>query len=292
MADKEINNQRDFFKEVRLDETGALVIGNVSQTGDAIPVGNAYQFFKKLALDEDGKIKTARYINATPPYVNDYAFDFDGVDERFTIPNVQIGSYLAGVTPNGYSVSFKFKRKDITTSLVLLSQWGGTKSFIMEFPASIPGKFLMYNRIGSNTGSARSTPEFLSTSDFYYLTYSFDPTQSMGSRASLMVDGVQIALDNDDINETANVSGGGFLMGERSGLNANAIIKQMVVTNRSISLTEHTSIYNGANPETEFGSDCVFHFNPDNATFDGTNWSVANQGVTATSINMELGDKI
>ena len=58
MADKEINNQRDFFKEVVLNEEGELKTTQVERQGELVSPENAETFFQRIALNEDGSIKT------------------------------------------------------------------------------------------------------------------------------------------------------------------------------------------------------------------------------------------
>ena len=58
MPDLEIDNQHDFFKEVRLDENGDVLTVIVAQTGAATKVKNAVEFYNRIALDENGKLKT------------------------------------------------------------------------------------------------------------------------------------------------------------------------------------------------------------------------------------------
>jgi|TARA_R110000787_G_scaffold44476_8_gene109209 hypothetical protein len=58
MADLEINNQHDFFKDVRLDENGNVLTVVVAQNGAATEVKNAAEFYDRIALDENGKLKT------------------------------------------------------------------------------------------------------------------------------------------------------------------------------------------------------------------------------------------
>ena len=57
MADLDIDNQHDFYKEVRLDEEGKIITTGVEQTGELKKAGNAYNFYKDIALDENGNIK-------------------------------------------------------------------------------------------------------------------------------------------------------------------------------------------------------------------------------------------
>jgi len=57
MADKDINNQYDLFREVRIDVNGYLIVSIVTQTGVLTPTEDANDFYKKIALNENGELK-------------------------------------------------------------------------------------------------------------------------------------------------------------------------------------------------------------------------------------------
>ena len=56
--DLEINNQRDFYDKVRIDDNGQLQTVVVPKTGAEIKAGTAKEFYERIALDENGNIKT------------------------------------------------------------------------------------------------------------------------------------------------------------------------------------------------------------------------------------------
>ena len=57
MADLEIDNQHDFFREVRLDINGHVIASTVTQTGTLETANDAKTFYDKIALDENGNLK-------------------------------------------------------------------------------------------------------------------------------------------------------------------------------------------------------------------------------------------
>lgn len=57
MADLEIDNQRDFYNEVVLNEDGYLNIALADGVGsDTLPL-NATEFYKQIALNQNGALK-------------------------------------------------------------------------------------------------------------------------------------------------------------------------------------------------------------------------------------------
>ena len=57
MPDLEINNQREFYDKIVLDENGFVVIELVTQTGAEVKPLNAKEFYKLVALNENGYLK-------------------------------------------------------------------------------------------------------------------------------------------------------------------------------------------------------------------------------------------
>ena len=60
MADKEINNQKDFFQEIVLNENGELQVTLVARQGEFTSPEDAETFFKLIAIDENGHIKVTQ----------------------------------------------------------------------------------------------------------------------------------------------------------------------------------------------------------------------------------------
>jgi len=53
----DIDNQYDFFREVRLDTNGFVIVELVSQTGAEVKPENAKEFYKQIALNSEGELK-------------------------------------------------------------------------------------------------------------------------------------------------------------------------------------------------------------------------------------------
>jgi len=63
MADLEINNQRQFFDKIVLDENGYVVVEFTAQAGDEVKPLNAREFYEQVALNEDGYLKLISVID-------------------------------------------------------------------------------------------------------------------------------------------------------------------------------------------------------------------------------------
>jgi len=57
MPDLEINNQREFYDKIVLDENGFVVIELVTQTGAENNPLNAKEFYEDVALNSEGYLK-------------------------------------------------------------------------------------------------------------------------------------------------------------------------------------------------------------------------------------------
>lgn len=49
--------QYEFYRDVQLEDDGAVKVISVAGTGDIIVPGSEYEFFRLLELDDDGRIK-------------------------------------------------------------------------------------------------------------------------------------------------------------------------------------------------------------------------------------------
>jgi len=57
MADKEVNNSKDFFQVVRVNTIGSIVAEIGTKTGNERTIKNAYDFFKTVVFNKNGEIK-------------------------------------------------------------------------------------------------------------------------------------------------------------------------------------------------------------------------------------------
>jgi len=57
MADKEVNNSKDFFQVVRVNTSGSIVAEIGTKTGNERTIKNAYDFFKTVVFNKNGEIK-------------------------------------------------------------------------------------------------------------------------------------------------------------------------------------------------------------------------------------------
>jgi len=57
MADKIINNQHDFFKDVNVDKFNNVIAIKGKMVGSEKICKNQYDFFKSVKLDENGNLK-------------------------------------------------------------------------------------------------------------------------------------------------------------------------------------------------------------------------------------------
>jgi len=286
--DLEINNQKDFYDKVRINQDGELQTVVVPKTGEATVAENAYNFFKRIALDENGKIKTVSFAPTTPPKVFTIAKSFllDGVDEYFDVELPQIGG--AG---KRFTNSFMIKRNSLGVRHGLLTSLDVTGQVYYRFDAA--NNLVLNMNNGTIARVVTFSNVFNSTSDWYFINVVYDSTLSSGNRTEMYINGV-LANKTADASDTMLRATTNYTLGKTVIDEFDGLINHFSVIDKPLTATEIATYYNSGlplSPTSEFSSDCSYFFNPENGVFDGSNWEVENQGITATSVNMEDADK-
>lgn len=210
------------------------------------------------------------------------SFYFDGVNQYATIPNSSLNTALEG-TNKKFTFNFCIKFSSISNQQIFSNgiidiQFSATGiSFIVRSPT--------LGILGCNYS--------FNTTDFNFITIVVDTENSANNK--ILIDNVEQTLSNNTLTADISTSGGGYSLFRRSNntLFYNGYCSSISVINRLLTTTEITNLYkNGKpkNPQSLFGADCVYFFNPDNSG-DTAQFSVTNQGITATSFNMTNANK-
>lgn len=223
------------------------------------------------------------------------SFLLDGVNEYFTIPNAAFSSILFG-TNKKFSITTLVKRVSIGTNQGIFGLKIGGEEFFIRFDTANTISFKADS--GGVLKQARTTLALDSTIIWYFITISYDGTQSLGSRVNFFSNGVSLAKATDNLDSTIdNIATNPFNLGQqRGGINElNAYQNMFFITDTAMSLADHITMLNSGeplNPQTFFGSNCKFFFNPDNSG-STAQFSVLDSvnSITATSFNLEDADK-
>lgn len=221
------------------------------------------------------------------------SFYGDGVNNYFSIPYADLGSYLNGSNLK-FSISFFVKRDSVASEHSLLTNWGGVpQSFMTRFLAT--DQIDCTNRLSSANGNLRTVGTFTDTNTWYGITITFDYSQTVGNRGKIFVNGVDEAVLDTLKNGTDISTLSFYLMSRQFSNYFEGSLLQVFLTDDVMSLSEHQNWYNNGKPkdgQALFGSRTKWSFNPDNSG-STAQFSVLDSvnSITATSANMVDADK-
>ena len=225
------------------------------------------------------------------------SFLLDGVDEFFTLgTQANWTDYTAG--SKKFSTFFVIKRGNTGGALVtsLAGQYGaaGSRSF----------RFTIFNDMlnmgvfdsANSGGFMNGTTALTSTAVWYGIAYTYDPTQSLGSRGKIYLNAVEETLAGDTLKADAKILAEPVFIGKTNvSTFGNYNLSSGGLVNRIATQSEITNWYNGGKPKSlidVFGVDCKDFINPD--TSGSTAQFTMNDGVnpaTWVSTNLEDADK-
>jgi len=234
----------------------------------------------------------ALQYNRDTDFSIEHSFLLDGVDEKITIPNAALVNTLSGSNKK-FSIFLVVKRASTGGEQNLLSSFGSPVSMMTRFEAS--GSFNMLLRDAGNA-QLRTSNLFNNTSIWYAITFSYDSSLSLGSRGSIMVNGVDEAISVDQLTTTVDTTTDVYNIGSRSSSSFfNGNVAYVGVRNNATTIAEHITWLNEGNPldiRDQFGSEGVYLMNPDDSG-STAQFSIVDSvnNVTATSVNLEDVDK-
>ena len=242
-----------------------------------------------------------RYINpisgnrgGTAAFSIAKSFYLDGVNEYFTIPNADLSSVLQGVVQASFNFTFKFTNDDNFTL------WGNgniNRGIFIGYAQSSNFIQMYYYNEFSQAKYIRFPSSAFTVNAWNNATFTIDTTTVSNNK--LFVNGAEISPDTSTLISSQEVltTADDFSIGlSIAGFgNYDGYINQISVIDRVISLSEHQSWHNNGkpkNPQSLFGSNCKYFFNPDNSG-DTAQFTVTDSvnSIKATSVNMEDADK-
>jgi hypothetical protein len=213
------------------------------------------------------------------------SFLLDGAGEYFTIPNASLSGTLSGSNKQ-WSIDTLVKRGAIGSIDAIFCGWNTSQlSLRIRFLAS---STIQISTIDTITKTAVTTETYTDTSGWYYITISYDYSQSLGSRMKVFVNGVAATMASDATTTNIDTTTTAYEIGsQNTGSNSFQGNQSLFdVRDEPTTLAQHITRYNGGKPT--IGG--IYQFNPDNSG-STAQFTVVNQGITATSVNLEDADK-
>lgn len=304
--------------------TGTLEVGQTltcstgTWTGTA-PITYSYQWYRgvtPIGSDQNTYIvvtaDTEQTITCTVTATNAYGSDdatsngvvidfyignsflFDGVNERFTIPQANLQSTI---TDSGgtWSISVMVKRSSIGTNQCLFGKNGNSVYF--RFDATNQIRFGVVTPTPVTTTSLITTNDFTDLNKWLFITFTMNQNLAAGSCGQIYVNGVLQTYSNNNIGNSIQPQTAVWTVGSQTSFVQyfNGYIQSLSVQDKVLSLAEHQDYYNNGkpkNPQDLFGANNKYFFNADNSG-NTAQFSVVDSinTITATSLNMEDADK-
>lgn len=240
-------------------------------------------------------LNQVQFLTASKGFKIDHSFSLDGINKYFTIPNAALGSVLSGASKK-FTINILVKRGSIGTNQGIIAAWdAGQQSILFRFNTTNKLNFLMKD--GAVTKSATSTNSFTDTSNFIWITLSYDASLTLGNRTQFKVNGIAESTSSDTT--TANIDTGTSLyhIGSQTGTTNTLDGNQSLLFIRDDMTTTIESLadYNAGKPLSgliTYGANCVYQFNPDKSGATAQ-FSVLDSvnSITATSVNLINSDK-
>lgn len=221
-----------------------------------------------------------------------HSFILDGINEYFAIPNASLVGTLAGSNKK-FSISTLIKRNSTGAVDGLFAGWNsGQLSLLFRFLADDTINIIFRD---SGNKQAITTDTYTDTSEWYFITLSYDFSQSLGNRISIFVNGVAATMASDTTTTNIDSTTTTYDIATQDGITNSHDGNQSLfyIRDQPTTLAEHIKSYNKGKPisgEAQFGSEIVYEFNPDNSGFIAQ-FAVTNNSITANSINLEDSDK-
>jgi hypothetical protein len=254
------------------------------------PTNTVYQFIPQDAYDWDSVNSEWAVPNAVAsPIVSPRSFEFDGVNEYFTIPKAQIESVISGSNKT-FTQSFTFYKTD---DLQLNSIFGDDVGLFYRIDTANKLTINLYNGAVSKTVTWSNV---FATATWYTIDVVYDYSLTLGNRVEMYINGVLATKLTDNADTIIGSPTTSFYIGRYSSTSFmfTGYINQTSLTDTALTSLQITEKYNNGNPlnpQTLYGANNKWFFNPDDSGATAQ-FSVLDSvnSITATSVNLEDAD--
>ena len=238
-----------------------------------------------------------------PSFINTYSLEFDGIDDYVNIGNgvsfeyTDSFSYSFWVNPNAVSgVKYLFSKYDSGRGILMYYNSSGAST-----PAAI--SFNLYNTNAGSTATRKRittiTGNILTKGVWNNIVITYDGS-GLGSGIKLYKNGASqtVTVTQDNLQNNTIVNTEDAFLSSSNGLSSFLLGNQdeFAIFNTELSAAEALAIY-GIGQPTDLTSlnPIAWYRMGDKATYDGTNWTLVDQGSggnNGTSVNMDEIDRV
>ena len=251
-----------------------------------------------MFLATHGVLRSNSGDNLYLPWSSDaYSFDYDGSLDYIDVGN---DSLLSFERTDVFSFSCWFKCGSLTSAQTILSKVTNARQGYYLLVAS-NGK-LVFSLGASNTDRIFTYPTngFVNDNNWHHSLVVYDGSSSVNG-IEMYVDG---QLESITKSSTTSVTGSTvnsepFLIGTRYSTSMmNGLIDEPAVFNSQLGSVAASNLYGGGSANdiaSQSFSGPIGWWRAENATFDGSNWTVKNsytQGLDGTSVSMTSNSRV
>ena len=235
-----------------------------------------------IQISISNAIKGDAPLGGAAPFLNEYSFEFDGIDAFVQVADADNLSFGNGSTDSPFSISAWVKMNTVSNFIIASKDATSQREYAFRMVADTIRVFLLDNSSGGYIG--RRYNSSLSSLQGVWSHFCF--TYNGNSASS----GVKIYLNGSRIDDS-NYQGGTYTSMENtssnfnigrqeiSNLDSNGNIDEVAVFNSELSASDITTIYNGGVPNDLTSlSPLSWWRMGDAATWTGKNWFLTDQG--------------
>ena len=232
-----------------------------------------------------------RSINGGVPFEDTHSFEYDGVSDYLDCGDNNNLSFGNGVNDSAFSISVWVKMVDATKFRILQKYGSSGVEYLLGTGGTDTLVFNLYdNSAGARIGRQYSTPMTSFENQWVHIVGVYTGGGSP-SFIRIFVNGVRV----DDTNSTLGSyvamenTSEPLTIGKLTTTYANGKIDEPVIFNYELTNSQVNQIYNSGIPDSISSLNPLSHWRAENATFDGSNWSITDAGSggnNATSVSM------
>jgi hypothetical protein len=232
-----------------------------------------------------------------PSFINTYSLEFDGVDDYVDCGDSDTFSFGNGSTDSPFSISAWVKMDDATTFRIASKYTNTDREYIFTTDSSDKLSFVLYDLSSGGRIQRKYNTALTSFQGQWINVVGTYDGNSLSSGILLYLNGTRVDdLDGNLGSYTAMENTTQPFEIGRNNLTsfANGKIDEVSVYDKALTFEEITNISIAPTDLTPLNPIAWYRMG-DKATYDGTNWTLIDQGSggnNGTSVNMDLIDRV
>jgi hypothetical protein len=223
------------------------------------------------------------------------SFSFDGIDDFFSGDT----TYTQLNTSQHFTISFWIKYVgggSPSGGAKNLFQFSGDSYINAYLRDEASGNYLDFS-VGSTANYVRSAVGSITDNTWHHICWTYDGTQTRFNRYNLFIDAVQSISSDNGTTITSIATFPDFFIGKP--FEPNTFMDEFSIFNQTLTSTQVSEIYNSGVPNSLTNLPTApspvtwFRMGDDNASWDGSNWSMSDvvNSYSVTSANMLEANK-